>query len=461
MKCIIPGIHVKVFGRAIHSLSKIGEELYVEPLEHGLTLRTVNSSRSAYACFVFAPDFFQHYDEGSGQINSSDSEDTIKCKITIKSCMTVFKSLSTIEKTVERCKITMDMKDCKLTFQLHCKHGIVKTHNLAFIECETLQAVFSKDTSPNVLKAHARLMADVVGNFQTSQEEVTLIVNSERISFKNYVEDEPDPMKVMHTVLNLDPTEFDLCQIGTDTEVTFCLKEFRAILAFAEANNLPMSVNFDTAGKPIVFTIPGDKAYEANFVLATLADLQSDSQQRSVSQTKKLSKSRSGSGDTITEEPSRLGKKSSNQSCPPIPEEENGSGDRKSRVPPSERFEAAYQEMMEDDMDLELTAAVDVTMDTHNATHCRPSQIYHRGAVKPPADFMSQSVESEVKKRGLDQTCEDVEEDEDLEDTVPGTPPSKKFKSLFFGMSQSSTQSSISHKPASVSVLAEDTDEDD
>jgi len=27
-----------VFGRAIHSLSKIGEELYIEPLDHGVSL---------------------------------------------------------------------------------------------------------------------------------------------------------------------------------------------------------------------------------------------------------------------------------------------------------------------------------------------------------------------------------------------------------------------------------------
>ena len=34
--------------------------------------------------------------------------------------------------------------------------GIVKTHNLAFIECETLQAVFSKDMCPNSLTASAK-----------------------------------------------------------------------------------------------------------------------------------------------------------------------------------------------------------------------------------------------------------------------------------------------------------------
>jgi hypothetical protein len=34
--------------------------------------------------------------------------------------------------------------------------GIVKTHNLAYTECETLQAIFSKDMCPNKLTAPAK-----------------------------------------------------------------------------------------------------------------------------------------------------------------------------------------------------------------------------------------------------------------------------------------------------------------
>lgn len=38
---------------------------------------------------------------------------------------------------------------------------------------------------------HLRLFHDVVGNFQSGQEEITLIVNPEKVTIKNYVDDEP------------------------------------------------------------------------------------------------------------------------------------------------------------------------------------------------------------------------------------------------------------------------------
>ncbi len=39
---------VSVFGRAVHSLSKIGEELYIEPLEHGVSLFKFISNSFTY-----------------------------------------------------------------------------------------------------------------------------------------------------------------------------------------------------------------------------------------------------------------------------------------------------------------------------------------------------------------------------------------------------------------------------
>ena len=55
----------------------------------------------------------------------------------------VFKSLSNIDKSVESCDINLNEEDCRLVFQLKCRHGIVKTHQLTFQECESLQASFA------------------------------------------------------------------------------------------------------------------------------------------------------------------------------------------------------------------------------------------------------------------------------------------------------------------------------
>ncbi|XP_060075740.1 cell cycle checkpoint control protein RAD9A-like [Ylistrum balloti] len=493
MKCIIPGIHIKVFGRAIHSLSRIGDELYFEPLEHGLALRTVNSSRSAYACFLFSPSFFQDYDDGVSDISSQNSEeDALRCKIGMKSCLTVFKSMANIEKTVERCKIKMNIQEARLVFQLHCKHGILKTHNLAFIECETLQAIFSKDMCINKLTAHPKLLSDAVLNFQNNQEEITLIASPERISLKNYVEEEPDPNKVMHTMLNLDPSEFDSCQVGVDTEITFCLKELRAILSFGEATGMPISIQFETSGRPVVLCIDSDSAFEANFVLATLAD-QQPSQSGAASQ-------QASSSRNVPQKQNRKAKPSGHTtSCNQQGPSNGGDGDRNTKEDTSnhrrqkqgtekqnrsERLEMAYVELMEGDFDDEMiNDETDMTLVTYNqrpeesaVKHPRgntprtESPVPHSSRIEVPIATTTASQDSPVipnqsVTKFFDTSVsnlsfnenDDYEEEED--DVVPGTPPRKKFRSLFFGSSQTSTQSQ-SVLQTSV-VLAEDTDEDD
>ena len=282
MKCLIPNRCVKLFGRAIHCLSKIGDELYFEGLKDGLALRTVNSSRSAYACFIFNKIFFDEYEQECDQLQSSNGGELLKCKMTMKSCLAIFKSLATIEKTVEKCKIEFKPDDCRMVFALYCKHGITKTHNLTYQECESLQAVFSKELCPNQITAQSKVMQETVTNFPVSCTEITLNVSPEQVRIKNYVDDEPDPTKVVHTEMTLVPDEFDDFQIGIDTQVTFCLKELRSILAFSEFVNQPMAIYFEHTGKPIVFSMSNDTAYVCDFVMATLAETEAGATQQTM-----------------------------------------------------------------------------------------------------------------------------------------------------------------------------------
>uniref|UniRef100_A0A3B4A0Y3 Cell cycle checkpoint control protein n=1 Tax=Periophthalmus magnuspinnatus TaxID=409849 RepID=A0A3B4A0Y3_9GOBI len=259
MDCVVTGGNVKVLAKAVHSLSRIGDELYVEPQEDGLALRSVNSSRSAYACFLFSPQVLKF---------CVCTNSTKQHKLSVQS---VFRSLATLEKTVEKCHIKLDEQKSRLTFTLHCKHGLVKTHNLSFQDSESLQAVFDKDSSANIFRAQPRLLVDTVVHFPPSLEEITLSVSDDRMWFKNHVEEDAEPSKAMLTELCLSSDEFDHFSVQTQNSITFCLKELRGLLLFAESTGLPISIHFDEPGSPVVLSVT-DSVLDGNFVLATLSD---------------------------------------------------------------------------------------------------------------------------------------------------------------------------------------------
>ncbi|NWW06488.1 RAD9A protein, partial [Oreocharis arfaki] len=232
-------------------LSRIGDELYLEPTESGLSLRAVNSSRSAFASFLFAPLFFQLYEPGSA---GPDAE-LFRCKVHMKSFLGVFRSLPSLEKSVGKCLILLKPRASRLVLQLHCKYGVTKTHNLAFQECERLQAVFDTRRCASRLCAPARVLADAVVHFAPTLAEVTLGTGpGGKISLRNYVEDEagescrvrgslphrgvpssppptpfcpPEPSKTMMTELWLAEDEFQSVAVTPGSHITFCLKEFR------------------------------------------------------------------------------------------------------------------------------------------------------------------------------------------------------------------------------------------
>ncbi|PIO33070.1 hypothetical protein AB205_0215020 [Aquarana catesbeiana] len=136
-----------------------------------------------------------------------------------------------------------------MVFRFFCKHGLTKTHNLAYEECESQQVVFSKTSCPNVLKIQSRVLSDVIIHFPSCQEEVTLTATPMKITLKSYSEEDIGISKVMHTEVHLNPEEFINFQIGTDSEVTFCLKELRGFLSFAEATSALIMVHFNKPGK--------------------------------------------------------------------------------------------------------------------------------------------------------------------------------------------------------------------
>ena len=79
MKFVIGATNVKIFAKSVLALFKTGEEIYVEPLAESLTLRTVNSARSAFAFVEFNRSFFVQFEpelSNKGSLNNTSLYNT-------------------------------------------------------------------------------------------------------------------------------------------------------------------------------------------------------------------------------------------------------------------------------------------------------------------------------------------------------------------------------------------------
>ncbi|XP_032345870.1 cell cycle checkpoint control protein RAD9A isoform X3 [Camelus dromedarius] len=345
MKCLVTGGNVKVLGKAVHSLSRIGDELYLEPLEDG-------------------------------------------------SFLSVFRSLAMLEKTVEKCCISLNGRSSRLVVQLHCKYGVRKTHNLSFQDCESLQAVFDPALCPHVLRAPARVLGEAVLPFPPALAEVTLgIGRGRRVILRSYQEEEADStVKAMVTEMSIGEEDFQQLQAQEGVAITFCLKEFRGLLSFAESANLSLSIYFDAPGRPAIFAIE-DSLLEGHFVLATLLE-------------------------------------------PDLHAQDLHSPQLQRPAPPLQAHSTPHlDDFAFDDIDSYMIA-----MET---------SVGSEGSRALPSISLSPGLQPHCSPG----PCSE-EEDDAEPSTVPGTPPPKKFRSLFFGSILAPAHSPQGPSP----VLAEDSE---
>ena len=186
MRCVIPKAHLKIFARAVHSLAKIGDDLYLDAGEGGLAISTINSSRSAYATYSFRTAFFSSYEPPAEDANTTDANEDddddaggerSKCKVAMKGAVWVFKSISHLEKTVDSAELTLAPLESKLRARMNCRFSVSKTYSLPFLECEPLKANYDASHSKNGFTAQSKVLSEAALNFLSNQEEVTLLAD--------------------------------------------------------------------------------------------------------------------------------------------------------------------------------------------------------------------------------------------------------------------------------------------
>uniref|UniRef100_A0A0A9WPV6 Cell cycle checkpoint control protein RAD9A n=1 Tax=Lygus hesperus TaxID=30085 RepID=A0A0A9WPV6_LYGHE len=262
MKCLVPSQNAKIIARAVNSLAKIGDEVFIECSDDGIVFRTVNIAQSAFVEYRMFRSFFSTY------IFDVDDEQDTGCKVTMKSFLSVFKNPHSMDKQVESCEIKMRPSGNVVVFQIKYTNSYVRKYYLPILENERLEANVPDD-APNGLTVSSKFLMSIVKNFRYSEDEVTLTVEKEKTFIKNHLELKRDE-HFMRTELCFHPTEFENYSVSNPTSVTFCFKELRAVLAFAEPSGLPIICKFSTPGRPILFKVENHPAYEASYVVSTL-----------------------------------------------------------------------------------------------------------------------------------------------------------------------------------------------
>ncbi|PRP79100.1 cell cycle checkpoint control protein RAD9B-like [Planoprotostelium fungivorum] len=261
MECTLSTGYTKLFAKTVQCLGKIGEDMFIEAHQDRIILRTLNSSRVAFFAFHLHRGFFDH-------LSLEDNQER-KFAIKLKPCQAVFRAYDTIEK----CILRLDLIQERFVFELHCKHGVKKLYKLTYEEIQPVSAVYDKDSCPNRLVCVPRKLLEAVSNFHSSVEEITLSTGKTHLRFRSHSEDTTAgrATQLLRTETTLDAADFDEYQVG-ETDITFCLKEFKALLGFCESAGQPVVVHFDRAGRPALASLTYFNIFEADFVLATLLD---------------------------------------------------------------------------------------------------------------------------------------------------------------------------------------------
>ena len=187
----------------------------------------------------------------------------------MRSALNVFKSPMSLEKITESIQIQFLPESDNVIFIIKYKKGVNKTFNIPVIECEALQAYYMKESTPNSITIQPKIVGEILNNFQNHHDEITWKVAKNQIIIKNFSEVENECNDI-RTEICVNKDEFDNYKIDNETEVTFCLKELRAVLLFSDSVSLPLTANFSVCSKPIVFVIKDD-VFEVNIVVSTLS----------------------------------------------------------------------------------------------------------------------------------------------------------------------------------------------
>ncbi|KAJ2904194.1 hypothetical protein GGI21_004322 [Coemansia aciculifera] len=291
MDAQVPAASLKTFYRALQCLGSIGDSIWIEARAEQLELIGTNASQSVYARIVFPAEFFDAYNA-----QGEEDDSVFRCRVQAKQLAGIFRArthaveqcILSIEQTAEPVHISNSSStqgECQLVVQLVYKQRVCRTHRLFYEECETFHSTYDRGDCKGRWRVAAAHAVSWVSHFARGAEEMTLKMSHSAVQVRSWTSGsvaQPDTTRALHTELNVDPADFDSYHVTQPVELTLALREFRAVLRYAERMAAPISAFFDHPGWPLLLEVAPPSSHDARdhrqvpptaeFVLATIAD---------------------------------------------------------------------------------------------------------------------------------------------------------------------------------------------
>lgn len=292
---------------------------------------------------------------------------------------------------MEKCEFKLlhpseDAAECQLLLRLVCKHGVRKTYKLQYETTQTMHAVADRTVCHNQFSIPARALKDVMDHFAPRAEELTLAVNDGNLLLTSFTEGVMHDREVLkqpiHTSITIDHKEFDVMDVDEDVQLTFGLREFKALGSLCDLLNTDVSVSYGEAGKPLLVDFEKD-GMTGSFVVATTTDSHGSSHR---------SKTMAGSGRNHQYQPRTISDRPTFQREPAEAEERGGTTwrepsaregrDRQHSPSPSGQQQSLSQDfdrsaLFAPDPDAEDEAVLEQRSRMSNAANERDLSIHH------------------------------------------------------------------------------------
>ncbi|KAF5291599.1 hypothetical protein FQA39_LY14321, partial [Lamprigera yunnana] len=238
---------VLVINKIINSLSKIGDDIFMEPKNDHLILKTINMTATAYCTVTLHSIFFTDY----------EIEENISLEY-------LFLRLQP-----EFCKIELEQNATKILFRFNYKNDVTIVKTLYLSDGHFEDIVYHKERCENHIGASAQMFAQVLTNFQAYDVDISLEIMPQKMLVRNYASGESNVAKSIRSQIIMMAADFSSYKVDGNAEFTFSLKPFKAAIQLAESFALGVLLNFEVPGRPMLLGIK-NTTFMVNFVTATL-----------------------------------------------------------------------------------------------------------------------------------------------------------------------------------------------